>query len=54
MATDEVQSRPTVPFDMRKLTIASSSSTRLGMVEAKSAESVSTSSSQMKLAMCSA
>ncbi|OIQ63622.1 hypothetical protein GALL_548360 [mine drainage metagenome] len=52
MATDEVQSRPTVPPDMRKFTIASSSSTRLGMQLAMSADSFSTSCPVTKLAMC--
>ena len=42
IATEEVQSRPTVPPAMRKLTMASSSNSRLAMVEAKSADSVST------------
>ena len=42
-AIDEVQSRPTVPPDMRKFTIASSSSCRVGMQEVMSADSLSTS-----------
>jgi heat-inducible transcriptional repressor len=37
LAAELVQSRPTVPPSMRKFTMASSSSSRLAMVEAKSA-----------------
>jgi hypothetical protein len=54
MAIDDVQSRPTAPPSMRKLTMASSSSSRLEMQETVSAESFSTSWPVTKLAMCSA
>lgn len=42
VATDKVHSRPAVPRSVRKLTIASPSSTREAMVEAISADSSAT------------